>query len=280
MLAVLLSSLFFSVFAQKEYQKHWEIQDDRAIVWDLKNDQNLPHSDNIEMAGTKVAGIIHYEIDTAKNLKIEREIIWPQLHPYPKETDPWWAAYRSYLRETFDDGILPQIIVNEQVFVPGKVKKVTIDGFLKFEHEVSKSGVVLERIFYPAKDTRNFYERWKLLNTTDSLVQIDIGNSGFINTAYGKEGGFQIFAFSNNKDEFRSVDVLPQQLIFFEINMSARIKEERLEDNGKFQNDYRSDFINQLTNSLILEIRIYFCFQIRSHPFPWWWTVLRGYLGE
>jgi hypothetical protein len=48
----------------------------------------LPHKENIEMSGKKVSGIIYYEVDEARNIKIQRDIIFPQLRTFVKSNEP------------------------------------------------------------------------------------------------------------------------------------------------------------------------------------------------
>ena len=126
---------FLNAFSQNDiYSNHWEIWENNSIIWNLENDQNLPHKDNLEMAGTRVAGIISYEIDTAKNLKLSRQIFFPQIHPIIKETDPNWFVYRAYAKQTFGDETFPTIIAGDRQFVPGPIDFVKIDGILTFQH--------------------------------------------------------------------------------------------------------------------------------------------------
>ena len=61
------------------------------------------------MTGEKVAGIIHYNIDSLGLLSIEREMIYPQLRKHIKENDRKWAVYCAYLNDIWQDDIEPSI---------------------------------------------------------------------------------------------------------------------------------------------------------------------------
>ncbi|MEP0263508.1 hypothetical protein [Dokdonia sp.] len=142
-----LYALFFlcvlTVTAQEDTR--WQLGEKNTIHWSIENNV-LPHSDNIEMAGTKVAGIVSYAVDANRNLRIERQLFYPQLHPFIKESDPDWYVFRAYLKETYtDDLVLPKFYIGDRQFSPGVLKEVTINGMITFDHEESKSGITLSR---------------------------------------------------------------------------------------------------------------------------------------
>lgn len=91
-----------SVLAQS-MERYWRVSDSRGIVWDVYKQENLPHSDNIEMAGRKVAAIIYYSIDENRQLQVKRDIIFPQMRTLDHN------EYRAYLRHTYEDDVLPVI---------------------------------------------------------------------------------------------------------------------------------------------------------------------------
>lgn len=56
--------------------QQWKILNQRTI----SKDNPVSYSDNIEMAGKKVAGIISYSVASLVKLNVEREIIYPQTN--------------------------------------------------------------------------------------------------------------------------------------------------------------------------------------------------------
>ncbi len=178
---------FSLLMAQINYLNHWEIKDKTHIIWNLDNDQNLPHSDNIEMAGTKVAGIITYAIDSLGMLSLKRQVFFPQLHPLIKETDPDWFIYRAYLQDTYTDAILPKLFIGDKQFSPGKVQEARINGMLEFEHAPSSTGIALTRTLYPSMDERLFIENWLLTNATTSPIKIRVANAEKTDGSEGKD---------------------------------------------------------------------------------------------
>ncbi|MEM6768973.1 MAG: hypothetical protein AAF597_00185, partial [Bacteroidota bacterium] len=101
-----------SQIVKKSETTRWQIQEDgKGIVWRVSEDQNLPHGDNIEMSGRGVSMVVDYQVDSNRMVKVQRRLIYPQMRPYIKDTDPaWWATYRNYLRQTYEDEeVMPKI---------------------------------------------------------------------------------------------------------------------------------------------------------------------------
>lgn len=177
---------FIFLFVVSAHCQDWKIKSLRSIA----KENPMSYSDNLEMAGKKVAGIIHYEVDSLGSLSIEREVIFPQLRQHVKENDSRWAVYRAYLKETWEDDIEPRIYVNDLKWWPRKVSRIDIDGTLKVEHEASESGIALRRTFFPSVDQRLFVERWELSNVSTEEVKLNIGNTDIEQTTYGVYGAY------------------------------------------------------------------------------------------
>ncbi|MFK8007042.1 MAG: six-hairpin glycosidase-like protein [Saprospiraceae bacterium] len=241
-----------NIFSQKEnYQNHWEIGSSNAIIWNLENDQNLPHKDNIEMAGTRVAGIISYEIDTAKNLKLERQIFFPQIHPIIKETDPNWFIYRAYAKETFGDETFPTIIAGDRQFVPGPIDFVKIDGILTFQHQPSKSGLALKRELFPSIDQRLFIEKCYLTNTSQKPIKLSFASKKSEISGYTKDEFYVISQIGNLLD---SSTIPPGKTITFSIEFNAVIGKEKTPHAFLSENlEKRKALLSKLKNSLQLK---------------------------
>ncbi|WP_411031752.1 six-hairpin glycosidase-like protein [Spongiimicrobium sp. 3-5] len=237
--------------AQNSYKEHWKIASPTSIVWDLEADQNLPHKDNIEMAGTKVAGIITYNIDTTGQLSLKRQIFFPQLHPFIKDNDPGWFIYRAYLKDTYSDAILPKLFIGNKQFEPGKVKSVQINGMLHFQHHTSKSGIALTRKLFPSMDERLFIENWTLYNTSDQAITISVGNTNLRYEDQGKDGKFSRAVSSCFPEE---IYLAPGQSFSGDIHMKAKKEGEDFTDcTNDVQLTSRQDFLSKISGSLNLE---------------------------
>ena len=235
---------------QAQAQSRWALEDEISIFCAI-DQAELPYSDNIEMTGRKVAGIIHYEIDTAQQLSIRREIIFPQLRKYIKETDNKWAVYRAYLKDNYEDDILPEIYVGDVIFVPGRLKSIRIDGQLTFEHHPSSSGISLQRTFYPSTTDRMFYEKWNLKNESNAEVKFRMGATKLSQEDVGAHGRYIREVFTDKPaEQIISVD----ESVEFAIQMAALLDDEAMPkvhfNEALLQ---RQNLVNEFQSRLILE---------------------------
>ena len=222
----------------------WEIQSLRSI----KKENPESYSDNIEMAGKKVAGIIHYEVDSLGMLSVEREIIFPQLRRFIGENESKWKKYRAYLKEIWSDDIEPKIYLNDQHWLPGKVSDITIDGRLIINHATTASGLSLERTFFPSTEHRLFIEQWKLKNETTSAVGLKFGKVELEKVAHGNYGKYSYGVRADTPD---NISLLAGNSITITIKYWADnndiVTPDPLEEFEK-----RARFLDQIHSKLIL----------------------------
>ena len=207
-------TLLLFLIANLSFAQDWQIENTRSIL----KENPKSYSDNIEMAGKKVAGIIHYEIDSLGMLAVDREIIFPQLRRHIKENVSKWRIYRGYLQDNFDDDFLPEVYVGDKRFVPAAVQHIRINGILEFQHHTSKLGLQLIRHFYPSTTQRAFIEKWELVNQTDSIVQIQVGHTNFSKKDFGVYGKYSRNIKSTGRE---SIKILPKKSHTFNIEITA-----------------------------------------------------------
>ena len=246
---ILVLIIFYPFFVFTQNHQYWSIQKERAIQWNLDTLPHLPHSDNIEMAGRRVAGIISYSVDTARTLTLERQIFFPQLHPFIKESDPDWWIYRAYMKDVFKDDILPAMYIGEKQFVPGKLKSVTIDGHLNFSHHPSKSQLQLERRLFPSMTERLFVEEWTLTNQSDKTLTIQTGHTKLKTIDFGNKGKFTQTVQS---DAPKKIKLEVGQSISFSIKIMAQLNEEKLPRKTNASKE-RKKFLKKMSKALVLE---------------------------
>ena len=254
-IAVLLISCYiwpvWTVTGQGTTGNRWTIVNNHEIAFDMDKPGNLPYSDNIEMAGKRVAGIVSYTIDEKGKLSLEREVFFPQLHEYKTSGDTWFHDYRAYLQDTYPDDLLPKLYINKEQFVPGAIRSVSINGRLNFEHHVSKNGLVLSRSLFPSMDERLFVEMWTIENATDSVLEITSGNTLLQFEDLGAKGKYTRKVVSNapghlalKQGEKRS----------FSLMIMARIEDEEFpKDPGTGAFAKRTAFLDTIRGSLQLE---------------------------
>ncbi len=252
--------LIFTVFtfcltqllaAQGSVETNWRISGKNEIQLDVGKAGVLPYSDNIEMAGKRVAGIISYSIDEKGKLLIDRDVYFPQLHEFKNSEDSWFHDYRAYLQESYGDDLLPKLYVDNVEFVPGPVKSVTIKGILEFEHQPSKNGLQLSRSLYPSMDERLFVELWTVRNTTDSDLEIISGNTLLQYEDFGAKGKYSRRVVSNAPEK---VVLKPGEETSFSLKIMAKITgEEYPVEKEAATLAKRKKFIATMSGSLVME---------------------------
>ncbi len=245
-----LYSIFFLCVTITVAQENtrWQIAESNAIQWTIAS-SNLPHNDNIEMAGTKVAGIVSYDVNKDGELQIERQLFYPQLHPHIKESDPDWYVFRAYLKETYTDDVLPTFYINEKQFTPGTLKEVFINGMITFEHTESKSGITLSRKLYPSADQRLFIEELHLTNTSNSPVTIAYEGVSTTASKQGIGGTFTYSVQSKGKDQ---ILLEAGATATYQLHFTAQLNEEpTVVDDHSLEK--RTRFLEAMQQNLILE---------------------------
>ncbi|MEL6653427.1 MAG: hypothetical protein AAFQ87_21730, partial [Bacteroidota bacterium] len=129
---LLLSLLISSGLVAQVSQDNWHIRDHHSIVWHPEQASSLPYQDNIEMAGKQVAAILYYSVDEDHNLRIEKDLIFPQLRTFNKSNEPDWKKYRAYFRRKVGDELAPIINIGETTIIPSKVDSIVIGGMIEF----------------------------------------------------------------------------------------------------------------------------------------------------
>ncbi|MDB4303756.1 hypothetical protein N9934_03090 [Desulfosarcina sp.] len=246
----LLLMLSLQAFSQTAGNK-WEINGDEGIVLNMDTSLHQPYSDNIEMAGKRVAGIVSYDIDKNGKLSLSREIFFPQLHQFKTSESSWFFDYRAYLQKEYSDELLPKLYIRNQQFVPGAVKSISINGILNFEHYPSVNGFALSRTILPSMDERMFVEIWTIRNTTDNKLEITSGNTLLQLEDLGAKGIYTRKVVSNAPEKF---NLGPGEEEQFSIKIMAKISgEEFPTDSEKEILNKRKDFLKTINESLILE---------------------------
>ena len=227
----------------------WQTRNENAIVWNVSQEQNLPHDDNIEMSGENVAAIIKYEIDNTKKVRITRDVIFPQLRIFIKPYDSKWKKYRAYLRGRYSDDILPVIVSDQKRLEPGQVDSVRIEGVLRFFHK-EYGGLKIVRTFLPSMTERLFVEKWEIKNVSDKPKNISIGKTELIKSQEGIKGNYRIKIYSDAKDK---ITLKPGRKYEFGIYFSAYLNNEpEIKQTFYGAEKERQNFLNDIHENLVL----------------------------
>ncbi|MBC7936396.1 MAG: six-hairpin glycosidase-like protein [Rhizobacter sp.] len=234
------------------YQKEifWHLTNSNAIKWDLTREERLPHQDNIEMDGQLVAAIIHYAVDEKKQLHITRDILFPQLRRFLKSTDPEYLIYRAYLRDSYNDDVLPVISIEKSRLVPGILDSVIINGKIQFYHH-PVNGLKVIRTFFPSMNSRLLVEKWTVVNVSDSLKIIQIGHTTLHQQETGMNGIFNRSVYSDAAGE---ISLMPSQDYTFGIYFTARCNDEpESKANFSIAEKLRDNFLDSMRSNLVLQ---------------------------
>ena len=161
----------------KPVQKdRWAIQPNGSITW--QTNENLPHSDHIEMSGEKVSLWLDYRVDTAGITRIIRKVVFPTFRMLPDET-------RSHITYTFQDNELPQIYINNSLLKTDISKReqkgsyafvsksINHKGIMRIMATAGKSDEVkIERSFFPSVDRPLAIEKFVFTNTGTKPVTV------------------------------------------------------------------------------------------------------------
>jgi hypothetical protein len=160
-------------------------------------------------------------------------------------------VYRSYLKDTYSDAILPNLYIGEKQFSAGPVKKTTINGMLHFEHYASKSGLALKRSFLPSSSERLFLETLTLKNTTEETISITSKNQKLQYQTQGTDCEFTTLVSSNIPEV---IELNPGESASFSVRIEAILNDEANPSKSVSETlSNRTDFLNQISSSLQLE---------------------------
>jgi hypothetical protein len=196
----------------------WHANPDNSITWDLTAEKRLPHDDNIELSGTQISAIIRYEVDKAKQLRITRDVIFPQLRKYTKSTE---SLYRAYLRTSYTDDILPVLTLADKKYEVGEVDSVSIKGKLTFYFK-QRDGLTVVRSFFPSMSQRCLVEKWTLLNTSQKPCTVGIGATELKQAEQGWHGTYHRRTFTDAKP---SVTLQPSEHYDFGVYFLATVND-------------------------------------------------------
>ncbi|NWJ52146.1 MAG: hypothetical protein HXX14_14920 [Bacteroidetes bacterium] len=193
-LFLLLITFYIQAFSQ---QQRWSLSGENEIIWKIKN-ENIPHSDHIEMSGEGISAWLQYGIDTTGKLQIARTLVFPAFRTVPNDT-------HGSLMYTFSDNDLPRFFINQSPWKAStfngrrtsdqleQINKILLNGSLEIESrtapdrrkmnsalhdKVSGSNeqimytVDVKRKLFPSPDKPLFVEKFVFRNISEQPVRI------------------------------------------------------------------------------------------------------------
>lgn len=224
----------------------WHAGKQPGITWDLNTEKRLPHDDNIEMSGSLVSGIIRYQVNPSRQVQISRDIIFPQLRKYTGSNE---SPFRAYLRDTYNDDILPVITLAEKRYETGLLDSVKINGKISFYFK-ERNGITIVRSFFPSMTERCMVEKWTMINTGKSQAALGIGATEFKQDEDGWKGIYHRRIFT---DARKKVLLQPGEKYEFGVYYTATVNEEPASAVSleKIEGS-RNAFLDSIANNLVL----------------------------
>ncbi|MEI7424266.1 MAG: hypothetical protein WCK18_19340 [Prolixibacteraceae bacterium] len=240
LLVFLFSTLI--VQAQRDFVR-WNLADDGGISWVVKSGE--VHSDNIEMSGKQISAIVTYGINAENELVLKKQLIFPMFRKIPNNT-------HAHLSQIFDTATQPKILVN------GKEMKEIPVGF---HHKgmltiTSRTNTTLNvnKIAFPSVDKAAYLEMYKLTNTSDAEVIVEIIHEvPDIHTKpeEGVYGEYILNVLASKKGKFT---LAPKGEMEFSMVYSARkVMEDPYAFSASFELAKRREMIAGILSNLVLE---------------------------
>lgn len=222
-------------------EKYFELYGN-GIRWRANAKQQ--HLDNLEMAGFLTDFTVTYGVGEHGLLVLNRHCIFPTLRLIPNVTS---AAFQLDIPADK----IPRFSVNGN-FPEEYASEFRIDGTLTAVSE-TRSGVRIERTFYPASDIKCAVERIRVTNASGSEIQIGVNQAKISVAAYGRgTKGVYVDEVSHDAPEYASL--APQQSMLFHVYYSARIANEPpAKPDGEKELENRKNRIRELTDPLSLD---------------------------
>lgn len=159
--SIALSTLCLLPAAARDY---WTINKERtAIFRPVAPGETL--SDHLEMAGRHVASVLRYGVNPDGSFQMERSMIWPMLRTVPNNT------HGSLMRRIGHDPIRSLLI--QEYPARERVDTIVFDGVLTVKSTLSR-GIRLERAYYVSPTRPALIERYRLTNTSDKPVTVEV----------------------------------------------------------------------------------------------------------
>ena len=174
----------------------WHMNQDGSISWKINN--NIPHSDHIEMSGKRISCVLRYGVVADGSFHATRSLVWPMLRTVPDNTHA--SLTRQFALDAFE-----LVTVNYKPIVAEKVVSITINGTLLVK---SKAGNNLEltREYFPSTALPGYCEVYSIKNTSKNACLVEIpksNNTYYTDPAKGTEGSYALHVDVFNGGNFK-----------------------------------------------------------------------------
>lgn len=186
---VIALAFVLSEMADGQTMCFWQIAGDNSIEW--FPDSATSHFDHVEMSGREISAVLRYGVNTDGSFSIEKSLVWPLLRTIPNNTHA--SLMRRYKLNPLD-----ALTINGRSLINEKVKRVRLKGYLSVESDYDNGRYgkwKLKRTFFPSTDKPLFVETYRLTNTGDRKLDVEIpaiNNVNRTDPAKGVDGSYII----------------------------------------------------------------------------------------
>ncbi len=184
-LVLLISLILFSINSYSQEYRRWKMNPNGSISWLIDN--NIPHSDHLEMSGKRISCILRYGVASDGSFHATRSLVWPMLRTIPNNTHA--SLTRRFAQDAFE-----LVTVNYKPIEAEKVTSISIDGTLTVK---SKTGNNLEltRQYFPSTTLPGYCEIYTIINNSGKTCVVEIPKSSNIyhtDPAKGVDGSYAL----------------------------------------------------------------------------------------
>ncbi len=172
---------------------------------------NVPFSDHIEMAGSKLAAIVTYGADEQGKLTLFRELCYPQLRVRPRNTHATLhAKHANEQRQT--------ILLNGSV-AEEYPTEFFFDGALTCTSMDETKALRITRSMFPCTETYAYIEHTAIENISDAPVRISVEEFKYADYVFAAAGVCAIEAACKAVN----VELAPGETVSSDLCFTARI---------------------------------------------------------
>ena len=215
---VLLSTLVHLPAQAEEVEKpFWTINAEGGITW---TNDGRAHTDHVEMAGRKMAVVLHYGITEEGHFTCERHMIFPMLRTIPNDTHASFIRYINWEP-------LESVLIGQSRLIDRKeqVQSISLKGLMTVES--CWGTIAVKRTLSPSPELPALVEEYELKNIGDKAVSVRIEPTEHRLTsdaAQGVDGAYVVEEQLYGTGTFR---LEPQKSLIFSAVLSARRQSEK-----------------------------------------------------
>lgn len=201
-----------------ERQDRWQLDADGGITWNVRDQENLPHTDHIEMSGGRVSVIVEYGLNSRGASNVNKHVVWPMLRTIPNDT-------HASLSRDFDFKDFPEISVDGRRIRIDRVQSVRQAGLMTLTTLLAED-VELTRILFPSPSKPAVIENCTLVNRGRKPHRISVSPLHREERTDKEKGVYGEYVLEATATNPGNRDLAPGEKYTFSVILSGRCAEE------------------------------------------------------